>query len=239
MSSEFSKKYLSKGKNTKKRNRMILAFTLLIISFLCMCFLCFAFIYTENNKKAITSSATQPASSGVSLSTQEETHDSSYGLKEASNTDSPVTINVMMIGDMLIHRGVYRSGTTDNVNYNFDHLFANILDDIEEADMRIVNQETILGGTEMGLDEYPNFNSPQEIGDAEVEAGFNIILHATNHALDKGLTGLNTTVSYWRTNHPEMSVLGIYDSQEDADEIYVYEKEGFKVAVLNYTYGTN
>ena len=239
MSSEFSKKYLGKGKNTKKRNRMILAFTLLIISFLCMCFLCFAFIYTENNKKAIASSASQSASSDVSLSTQEETHDSSYELKEASNTDSPVTINVMMIGDMLIHRGVYRSGTTDNVNYNFDHLFANILDDIEEADMRIVNQETILGGTEMGLDEYPNFNSPQEIGDAEVEAGFNIILHATNHALDKGLTGLNTTVSYWRTNHPEMSVLGIYDSQEDADEIYVYEKEGFKVAVLNYTYGTN
>ncbi|MDY5807316.1 MAG: CapA family protein [Lachnospira sp.] len=239
MSSEFSQKYLGKGKNTKKRNKMILTFTLLIISFLCMCFLCFAFIYTENNKKAITSSATQPASSGVTLSSQEETTDSSYGLKEASNTDSPVTINVMMIGDMLIHRGVYRSGTTDNVNYNFDHLFANILDDIEEADMRIVNQETILGGTEMGLDEYPNFNSPQEIGDAEVEAGFNIILHATNHALDKGLTGLNTTVSYWKTNHPEMSVLGIYDSQEDADEIYVYEKEGFKVAVLNYTYGTN
>ena len=175
MSSEFSQKYLGKGKNTKKRNKMILTFTLLIISFLCMCFLCFAFIYTENNKKAITSSATQPASSGVTLSSQEETTDSSYGLKEASNTDSPVTINVMMIGDMLIHRGVYRSGTTDNVNYNFDHLFANILDDIEEADMRIVNQETILGGTEMGLDEYPNFNSPQEIGDAEVEAGFNII----------------------------------------------------------------
>ena len=63
-----------------------------------MCFLCFAFIYTENNKKAITSSATQPASSGVTLSSQEETTDSSYGLKEASNTDSPVTINVIMIG---------------------------------------------------------------------------------------------------------------------------------------------
>ena len=71
MSIEFSKKYLGKGKNTKKRNRMILAFTLLIISFLCMCFLCFAFIYTENNKKAIASSASQSASSDVSLSTQE------------------------------------------------------------------------------------------------------------------------------------------------------------------------
>lgn len=205
---------------------------LLTISFCCMCFLCFAWYITEQrqaSKKASTST----------VATTAATREAVTGLKESNHTDEPVTINVMMIGDMLIHRGVYRSGTSDGVTYNFDHLFANILSDIEEADMRIVNQETILGGTDMGLDEYPTFNSPQEIGDAEVKAGFNIILHATNHALDKGLTGLNTTVSYWKAAHPEMSVLGIYSSQDDAEDIYVYEKDGFKVAVLNYTYGTN
>ncbi len=233
------KSLMNKNKKSKPKNKqMILMITLLSISFLCMCFLCFAWFVTENRKNAATA-ANSTVTQTTAATTAHYEEETTVGLKESTHTNAPVKINVMMIGDMLIHRGVYRSGTTDNVNYNFDHLFANILDDIKEADMRIVNQETILGGTEMGLDEYPNFNSPQEIGDAEVTAGFNIVLHATNHALDKGLTGLNTTVSYWKTKHPEMSIIGIYDNQEDADDIYVYEKDGFKVAVLNYTYGTN
>ena len=150
-----------------------------------------------------------------------------------------VNIDLMMIGDMLIHEGVYKSGCDSEGNYNFDHLFANIADDIAAADMKIVNQETILGGVDMGLSAYPCFNSPQEIGDAEVTAGFNIILHATNHAIDKGLNGLLATTEFWNTKHPDISYLGIHDTPESADKIYVYEKEGFKVAVLNYTYGTN
>ena len=110
---------------------------------------------------------------------------------------------------------------------------------MNQMDLHIVNQETILGGTEMGLGGYPAFNSPQEIGDAEVKAGFNIILHATNHTLDRGLSGVNNTIEFWKTKHPDTTYLGIHDSEEDAKNIYVYEKQGFNVAVLNYTYGTN
>lgn len=43
----------------------------------------------------------------------------------------------------------------------------------------IVNQETILGGTEHGLEDFPNFNSPQELGDAEAKAGVDVALTAT------------------------------------------------------------
>lgn len=234
MSKSLTSKY---KKSKKKRQQTLLLVILLAISFFCMCFLCFAWYVTENRNRLAASSSSSSVTELVTI--QKTTEEETVGLKESVHTNKPVTINVMMIGDMLIHRGIYRSGTTDEINYNFDHLFANIASDIEQADMRIVNQETILGGTQMGLDEYPNFNSPQEIGDAEVAAGFNIVLHATNHSLDKGLTGLNTTVSYWKLQHPEMSIIGMYDNQEDADNIYVYEKEGFKVAVLNYTYGTN
>jgi poly-gamma-glutamate synthesis protein (capsule biosynthesis protein) len=224
---------MSKRKTSRKQKRMMMLLTMLIISLMCMCFLCFAWYVTDKQQKAAryaVSTATQPVTTAAETTAAKET---------TTTADGPVTINVMMIGDMLIHRGVYRSGTNDDVNYNFDHLFTNILSDIQEADMRIVNQETILGGTELGLDDYPTFNSPQEIGDAEVTAGFNIVLSATNHALDKGITALNATVSYWRTKHPEMSVIGIYDNKDDSDDIYIYEKEGFRVAVLNYTYGTN
>lgn len=155
-------------------------------------------------------------------------------------TKAPVEIKVMMIGDMLIHPGVFKSGFDANGNpSNYDHFFANILPEIKEADISIVNQETPLGGQELGLSGYPCFNSPQEIGDSMVKAGFNVVLHASNHFLDKGLAGATATLNYWKTKHPEVAVLGVNATAEDAEKIYVYEKDGFKVAILNYTYGTN
>ncbi len=161
--------------------------------------------------------------------------------EQETTTQAPqkTEISLMMIGDMLIHEGVYKSGLQDDGSYNFDHLFKQILPDIEAADIRIVNQETILGGTELGLSGYPAFNSPYEIADAEVKAGFNVVLHATNHTIDKGLKGVNNCMEYWRTNYPQINVLGINASKEEYDSIYVYEKDDFRIAILNYTYGTN
>ena len=46
-------------------------------------------------------------------------------------------------------------------------------------------------------------------GDAEATAGFNIILHATNHALDKDFTGIENCLNYWKTKHPDIAILGI------------------------------
>ena len=86
---------------------------------------------------------------------------------------------------------------------------------------------------------YPEFNAPYEVADALNETGFDVILHATNHALDRGNKGLITCIEYWRNNYPDMAVLGIHDSRESQDNIYVYEQDGIKIAILNYTYGTN
>ena len=148
-------------------------------------------------------------------------------------------VSLMMIGDMLIHEGVYKSGLQDDGTYNFDHLFKNILPDVKAADISIVNQGTILGGTELGLSGYPAFNSPYEIADAISKAGFNVVLHATNHTLDKGLKGVNNDINYWKNNFPDIKVLGINENEEQYNSIYVYEKDDFKISILNYTYGTN
>ena len=160
--------------------------------------------------------------------------------EEETTTKTPaVEIDIMMIGDMLVHEGVVKSGKMDDGSYNYDHLYTNIAQDITAADVRIVNQETILGGSDFAYTGYPTFNSPQELGDAEVKAGFNIILHATNHTLDKGLKGVENCLSFWKEKHPATTVLGINETEEDYNNIYVYNKDGFKVAFLNYTYGTN
>lgn len=168
------------------------------------------------------------------------------GTKNQEVTVEPTTaapkkteVSLMMIGDMLVHEGVYKSGLQSDGTYNFDHLFKQILPDINSADISIVNQETILGGVELGLSGYPAFNSPYEIADAQVKAGFNVILHATNHTIDKGLKGVNNCMAYWRSNYPDIAVLGINADKDEYDSIYVYQKGDFKIAILNYTYGTN
>ena len=59
------------------------------------------------------------------------------------------------------------SGKRDDGTYNYDHFFANVKDEIQGADIAIVNQEVILGGKELGLTGYPSFNGAFEVGDAE------------------------------------------------------------------------
>lgn len=149
-------------------------------------------------------------------------------------------VDLLMVGDILLHDNVQNSGKLPDGTYNYDHLFEKVIGDIQAADIAIANQEVILGGTELGLSGYPAFNGPFEVGDALVNAGFDVILHATNHTLDRGKKALLNCLDFWETNHPEVAVLGVFDSQEDYENsIYVYEEDGLKIAILNYTYGTN
>ena len=148
-------------------------------------------------------------------------------------------VDLLMIGDILVHQPVYKSGIQNDGTLNYDHFFYNIQDDLNEAEIKIVNQETILGGMELGFSSYPCFNSPQEIGDAEAKAGFNVVLHATNHAMDKGYTAINNTINFWKENYPNIAMLGLNQNEEEQNNIYIYQQGDLKIALLNYTYGTN
>lgn len=64
--------------------------------------------------------------------------------------------------------------------------FANVKDEVQAADIAIVNQEVIIGGEELGVSGYPSFNAPYEVADALADTGFDVILHGTNHAMDQG-----------------------------------------------------
>lgn len=210
----------------RRNSSMPTLIAILVISIVCLVGLSISLSACSKGKEA--------SSDNVSIEETESTT-----VEETTTAPPDVTVDIMMIGDILAHEGVYNSGLQADGTYNFDHLFKNIKSDISAADIRIVNQETILGGVELGLSGYPCFNSPYEIGVAEAKAGFNVILHATNHTLDKGLTGVENCLNFWKTNYPEMAVLGINETEEDYNDIYVYNKDGFKIAILNYTYGTN
>lgn len=160
---------------------------------------------------------------------------------EQTEPDEPKkeSVSIIMAGDILLHESVVESGLHSDGSYNFDHIFANVKDDIEAADIALVNQEIILGGKELGLTGYPSFNGPFEVGDAIVSAGFDIVLHGTNHALDKGAAAIVNCCDFWRTKHPDISFIGISDRADDANNICIKEAGEMKIAFINYTYGTN
>ena len=156
--------------------------------------------------------------------------------REAAKVDT--SIHIRMVGDVILHDAVCSVSQTPE-GYCFDPLFANVTASVQEADIAIANQESILGGAELGISGYPAFNSPYEEGDALVNAGFRVILQASNHTLDQGAQGVYNCLNYWSSSHPDIAVLGIAATPEAASNIYVYEKEGFRIAILNYTYGSN
>ena len=120
-------------------------------------------------------------------------------------------ITLMMVGDNLMHMGLVQSGEQEDGSYNYDMLFEGISQQLQAANIKIINQETILGGNELGFSGYPRFNSPTEVGDAIAEAGFNVVLHASNHAADQYLKGLKGCTSFWHNQHEEVMMLGIQE----------------------------
>lgn len=141
----------------------------------------------------------------------------------------------MAVGDNLIHENIYQSADTSQAVWNYDHLYTNIKDTIASADLAAVNQECIFVEDHNNVSAYPAFGSPTEIGDALVNAGFDIVEQASNHTYDKGTAAITETVNYWKNNHPEISLLGIHDSPEAADTISTVTCKGITFSLLNYT----
>ena len=152
------------------------------------------------------------------------------------------TIRLLAVGDNLFHAGVHLTGKQSDGTYDFSFLFETIQPYLDEADIKIINQETILGGNHRGNDGhlgYPLFNSRTEVGDAIAKAGFNVVTHSTNHTADQGLDGLLHCATYWEENHPEVLISGIRSEAADEIDIPTMEIEGVTFAFLNYTYGPN
>ena len=150
-----------------------------------------------------------------------------------------VTVELLAVGDNLIHEGLYKTGMKADGEWNYDHVYANVRDEVEAADLAIINQETIFINDRSKISAYPRFGSPPEIGDSLVRTGFDVVLHASNHTVDKGAEGVWDTLNFWKEKHPQITVLGINDSAEAQEEIDVVECKGIRFAMLNYTYGLN
>lgn len=149
---------------------------------------------------------------------------------------------LFMVGDALIHDCVYTDAKRQgNGSYDFKPMIENIKAISSKYDFAYYNQETILGGTAMGLSHYPRFNSPHEVGDAFLDAGFNLVSLATNHTMDRGETGVINSVNYWKSKKDKAVYSGQWISHDERayETSQIYEKNGIKYAFFSYTTWTN
>ena len=157
---------------------------------------------------------------------------------ETTEEDGPAKLTIIAVGDMLMHPGVSGLAFQADGTLNYDFCFDPIREELSAADIAVVNNEVPFGGNEYGLSNYPNFNVYCELGDAEVRAGFNVILNATNHVRDMGTGGMLRTIEFWK-KYPEVYSLGIHENEESQRTIRVIVKNGIRIALLNYCYGIN
>ena len=157
--------------------------------------------------------------------------------KVIENKDKEYNLNLLMVGDMLVHDRLYNAMKTED-GYDFKPAVTYIKDIVKDYDLAYYNQETILGGTEIGLSSYPAFNSPYEVGDAMIDAGFNLVSLATNHTLDRGEKAVLNSINYWNDKTSVLSA-GSYLTEEERNKVNIKEKNNITYTMLNYTYGTN
>lgn len=145
-------------------------------------------------------------------------------------------ITVGAVGDILMHDTVYKDAY-NGIKYNFDPIFQNVNSLLEKPDILTANQESMLGGIELGVSTYPSFNSPHEVADALVHTGVDIVSTANNHTLDKGERGVDSEAHY--LDSIGLPHVGSFLNEQDRHKLRILDKNGIKLAFLSYSYGTN
>ena len=152
--------------------------------------------------------------------------------------DSIITsrLTLLFAGDLMQHQAQINAART-STGYNYSDCFKFVKEEINRADIAIANLEVTLGGKPYRG--YPAFSAPDEYLFAIRDAGFDVLITANNHCLDKGKKGLERTLLM--LDSLQIPHAGTYVNTESREQQYplLLEKNGFRIALLNYTYGTN
>lgn len=146
------------------------------------------------------------------------------------------TASVGVTGDVLIHKPIMTASAYDS-GYDFSGIYSYVSEYFSAYDLMIANLETTLGGSEAGpYQGYPKFNCPDEIVDALLEAGVDMMLTANNHTYDTGINGMKRTLQVLQDKG--MDYLGTRASE---DEVFytVQQINGISIGMVCYTYETD
>lgn len=147
----------------------------------------------------------------------------------------PLVVTLAMCGDVMSHMPV--TNDVKNEEYSYARILAGAVPYVSAADYAVANFETTMAGGP-NYSGYPCFNSPDGLAYSLKEAGFDLMLTANNHSLDKGVNGVVRTLDVM--DQVGLAHVGTSRTQEERDNnVYVADVGGVSVAFLGYTYGTN
>lgn len=147
-------------------------------------------------------------------------------------------LSLLFVGDIMGHQSQINAAFDENTGkYNYDTCFKHIAPVLSKADVTIANLEVTLAGWPYAG--YPRFSSPDELAVAMKNAGVDIMVTANNHSCDRGKPGLERTIRV--LDSLEIRHTGTFMDAESRESKYplLIEKNGFRIALLNYTYATN
>ena len=147
------------------------------------------------------------------------------------------TATIVSTGDLLMHKPVIDTGYKSG-SYDFESIFRYLSEYTMDADLAVANLETTLCSTDNGYSYsgYPNFNCPDALVDGAKDAGFDILLNASNHSYDTSSVGMHRTMQVIQDKG--LIPLGIVENADDKHYI-VEEVNGINIGMICYTYETD
>ena len=148
----------------------------------------------------------------------------------------PAEVSFAVTGDNLIHKELIAFGQALG---NYDFLYDWTLEqELKNADLAVLSQETIYVDRQELCSGFPTFGTPLSVGESALKAGFNLAACATNHTMDKGMAGIDTTAAFYEANH--IPYLGIQpSSRREYEPFRLLTVNGVRLALFDYSYGTN
>lgn len=158
--------------------------------------------------------------------------------QEEKSFSKTTTITMTFTGDIMCHNTMYNDAyDSSSKTYDFSYLFDDIKYYLQTADITIGNLETTFAGASVGYSSYPTFNTPESLAKTLKNVGFDVVSTANNHCMDKGYSGIVSTLSY--LDESDIAHTGTYSSKESQDTILIKNVKGINIAFLSFTYGTN
>ena len=213
-----------------------------MIALILLVLIIFAFIkILKNNKKVAQNEPNTNESQNFSQkedNSKENTNSENNTSENKSIPAEDITFTLATTGDIMCHntnfKDAYNSSTK---SYDFSYYFTDVKKYLQEADITIGNLETTLSGAKRGYSGYPTFNTPEILAQNLKDAGFNIVTTANNHCMDKGYSGIESTIDF--LDKADLAHTGTFKSKKDQETILIKNVKGVNIAFLSFTYGTN
>ncbi len=164
-------------------------------------------------------------------------HDRGEPLAETPDSGEKImdltTIDILCAGDVMYHTSQLDAASNGDGSYSFDETFKYIKPYVQDVDLAIFNLETTFSQTP--YTGYPSFSTPDNLGETLKNVGFQIAATANNHVNDRGIFGIDRTLSV--LHQQKLLTTG---SRQNSDQQRWATKlvKGVWTGTLAYTYQT-